>query len=222
MALRISALLAAAVVSLPPVVVASAWAGPEQVVLIRHGHKDRPRPEKPVDYNLSETGLLQSLQLGRMIPACLQAGRPLHLGSYGFEAASGKNARSYQTLVPLAVATGANIAVFPEADSDSEALGRQIRREPRYDGGVLVLAWEHRRLPLLAAGLGWAGMPPVDDDDFDSLWVLRYGPEGGFSGVEVLSQRQLESRACYRSPAAQRDPLMRVVQRLIDGAGPGR
>jgi hypothetical protein len=38
----------------------------------------------------------------------------------------------------------------------------------------------------------------------------------------VLSQRQLESRACYRSPAAQRDPLMRVVQRLINGAGPGR
>ncbi len=221
-ALPISALIAALAVALQPMAAGSAWAGPDQVVLIRHGHKDRPRPEKPIDYNLSETGLLQSLQLGRMIPACLQAGRPLHLGSYGFEAASGKNARSYQTLVPLAVATGANITVFPEADRDSEALGLQIRRQSRYDGGVLVLAWEHRHLPLLAAGLGWAGMPPVDDDDFDSLWVLRYGPDGGFSGVEVLSQRQLESRACYRSPAAQRDPLMRVVQRLINGAGPGR
>lgn len=222
MALRLPALIAAVAVALPLVAVGTGWAGPEQVVLIRHGHKDRPRPEKPVDYNLSETGLLQSLQLGRMIPACLQARRPLHLGSYGFEPASGKNARSYQTLVPLAVATGANITMFPEADHDSAALGRQIRRQSRYDGGVLVLAWEHRRLPLLAAGLGWPGMPPVDDDDFDSLWVLRYAPSGDLSGVEVLSQRQLQTRPCYRSPAAVRDPLMRVVERLIDGSGPGR
>lgn len=200
----------------------AAEARPELVVLIRHGHKDRPADLQSSNYNLSAIGQRQALQLAGL-PACLGV-RPqgLRLASYGFDLDTGKNARSYQTLVPLAVATGANITVFPEADRDSEALGLQIRRQSRYDGGVLVLAWEHRHLPLLAAGLGWAGMPPVDDDDFDSLWVLRYGPDGGFSGVEVLSQRQLESRACYRSPAAQRDPLMRVVQRLINGAGPGR
>lgn len=196
------------------------WAGPAEVVLIRHGHKDRPRPKQPPNYNLSETGLLQALQLGRMIPPCLQGQRRLHLGSFGFDAVSGKNARSYQTLVPLAVATGANITVFADAHADSEAVGRQIRRQSRYDGGVLVLTWEHRRLPLLAAGLGWLGMPPVDDDDFDSLWVLHYTPAGDLVRVEVMSQSQLQSRPCYRSQAALRDPLMRVVEQLINGSKP--
>jgi len=92
--------------------------------------------------------------------------------------------------VPLAVATGVNIRLMPSAADDSEAIGRQLRDDRELDGSVLVIAWEHRRLPLLARGLGWPGMTPVDDADFDSLWLLRYARGGRTPTVEMQSQSQ--------------------------------
>ena len=35
---------------------------------------------------------------------------------------------------------------------------------PTYSGGLLVVFWEHRHLPQLAAGLCWPAMPPIDAD----------------------------------------------------------
>ncbi|MEB3172925.1 MAG: hypothetical protein VKL97_03575 [Cyanobacteriota bacterium] len=175
-------------------------AAPELVVLLRHGHKDRPA-ESAVEpnYNLSATGFAQALQLARLVPACLQQRRRLRLISYGFDPQSGKNARSYQTLVPLAVTSGVNIRLMQGAANDSEAIGRQLRQDRELDGAVVVIAWEHRRLPLLAKGLGWSGMTPVDEGDFDSLWLLRYPAGGGTPAVEVRSQQGLQSQGCDRA-----------------------
>ncbi|MFZ9229641.1 MAG: hypothetical protein ACO231_07635 [Prochlorococcaceae cyanobacterium] len=187
--LRTLALLAAAA----PVVVSPLplQAAPALVVLLRHGHKDRPAEavDEP-NYNLSATGFAQALQLAKLVPACLQQGRRLRLISYGFDPQSGKNARSYQTLVPLAVTSGVNIRLMQGAANDSEAIGRQLRENREFDGTVVVIAWEHRRLPLLARGLGWPGMTPVDEGDFDSLWLLRYPAGGGTPTVVVQSQSQ--------------------------------
>ncbi len=116
-----------------------AKATPELVVLVRHGHKDVPL-EGGGNYNLSETGLLQALRLSHLLPACLVPQKRLHLASYGFDHATGKNARSYQTLIPLAVATGVNIRLFQEADHRSEQIGRQLLADSELAGGVLVVA----------------------------------------------------------------------------------
>ncbi len=209
----------AAALALAALLPGTAAAAPALVVLTRHGHKDRPAPQEPTNYNLSETGLLQALQLARVLPACVLGALPLHLASYGFEPESGKNARSYQTLVPLAIASGVNIRLIEQAGADSAAIGRAIMADRRYDGAALVLAWEHRHLPQLAEGLGWGAMPAVDDDDFDSLWLLRYAPPlpaaGVLPQVELLSQRQLQRRPCLRRLSPQSDLLLRVVDRLL-------
>jgi hypothetical protein len=194
-ALALVAVLAPAAVSHQPL-----RAAPALVVLLRHGHKDRPaEAAAEPNYNLSATGFEQALQLAKLVPACLQQGRRLRLISYGFDPQSGKNARSYQTLVPLAVASGVNIRLMPSAADDSEAIGRQVRDDGAVDGTVVVIAWEHRRLPLLAKGLGWRSMTPVDDGDFDSLWLLRYPAGSATPVVEVQSQ----SQGC---PSVRRQP----------------
>lgn len=204
---------------------AAALARPDLVVLIRHGHKDQPDPEAVQhNYNLSDAGFVQALQLSVLVPACLLKGRPLHLGAYGFDASTGKNARSYQTLVPLAVSSGRNIELFADAPDHSTTIGRRLRNDSRLTGSVLLLAWEHRRLPDLARGLGWDAMPSVDDADFDQLWLLRYDADAEAPGVEVLSQQALRASPCFRRGRHRSGPLVRAVSRWIQelGATPRR
>ncbi len=209
---RLVGLATLAAVALPP---PAARAVPELVVLIRHGHKDVPAAGG-VNYNLSDTGLLQALRLSHLLPSCLVPRRRLHLASYGFDPATGKNARSYQTLVPLAVATGVNIRLFQEADDRSEQIGRQMLADPQLNGAVLVVAWEHRRLPLLARGLGWTQMPRIDDDDFDQVWLLRYRPSVPTPEVSLLSQASLLQQDCFRTVATGGHPLKRLAEQLLE------
>jgi hypothetical protein len=172
---------------------------PALVVLIRHGHKDDPGGSGPgggPNYNLSAMGQSQAQKLAVLVPDCLQQARRLHLISHGFQPRTGKNARSYQTLVPLAIRSGVNIRMLPEAEADSQGSGSRLLADPLYRDGVMVIAWEHRRLPLLARGLGWPSMPAVDDDDFDSLWLLRYPAGQPNPEVRRLSQRALAERGC--------------------------
>ena len=181
----------------------AAEARPELVVLIRHGHKDRPADLQSSNYNLSAIGQRQALQLAGL-PACLGV-RPqgLRLASYGFDLDTGKNARSYQTLVPLAVASGRNIRVFGDSEQASEAIGERVLADPTSAGATLVIAWEHRHLPQLARGLGWRAMPAVDDGDFDSIWLLRYRPGDSAPAVTLDSQSRLLA-ACGSAAASDR------------------
>jgi hypothetical protein len=64
--------------------------------------------------------------------ACVVPEGPLHLASYSFDDSSGKSARTYQTLGPLAVFTGRNIRVFPNAAERSENIGRELVVAPEF------------------------------------------------------------------------------------------
>jgi hypothetical protein len=144
---------------------------PAQVLLMRHGHKDPAAHH----YNLSPAGFQRALALASVIPACF--GTPTQITTFALDPDTSKNARSYQTAVPLAVASGVNIRLDRSSIQDSKRSGQRMLQDPRLDGGLLVLFWEHRHLPQLAAGLGWAVMPPIADDDFDTLYRFTY-PQG--------------------------------------------
>jgi hypothetical protein len=163
----------------------SARATPELVVLMRHGHKGPGGS----NYNLSAQGFERANALASLLPQCF--GRPSQIRSFYLDPISGKNARSYQTAVPLAVATGVDIAIDLASREDSFQSGRQILTDPTVAGGRVVMFWEHRHLPQLAAGLGWPGMAPIADDDFDQLVVLRYRPSLKQPEVRTYSQAQL-------------------------------
>ena len=177
-----------------------AMALPGEVVLLRHGHKDRQRG----DFNLSPIGLVRMEALARVIPACLGAIDRIIV--YPFDRVSGKNSRSYQSAVPLAVATGLPITIAESAPEHSEQVGRALLTDPALTGARVVLIWEHRRLPDLARGLGWTTMPPIADDDFDHLDRLLYGGSSTSPTVVRESQTVLLASACARKAAASALP----------------
>ncbi|MEB3332456.1 MAG: hypothetical protein VKI83_08200 [Synechococcaceae cyanobacterium] len=180
-------------------------AAPAQVLLLRHGHKSG----LPGDFNLSPQGLERAIALAALLPDCF--GTPSHIRTFYLDPVSSKNARSYQTAVPLAVATRVNIQIDESSMADSRQSGKDILTAPRYRNGRVVLIWEHRRMPDLAAGLGWPAMPPVPDDNFDDLFELTYPPGSSQPLVRHLSQSALLSgrQSCphqAKSPATPASP----------------
>ena len=171
-----------------------------EVILLRHGDKD---PERG-DYNLSPAGFSRSIALARLIPSCF--GLPTLITTFYLDPDTNKNARSYQSAVPLGVATGVNIQIAQASMTDSYAVGSLIRRQAHRPDQRLVLFWEHRRMPELARGLGWPSMTAIPDDDFDQLLVFRYAVPGSAPVVTRYRQSDLFTKACFRraeSPISQ-------------------
>ncbi len=160
-------------------------ARPRQVLLMRHGHNN-PAAQH---YNLSPAGFQRALALASVIPACF--GSPTQITTFAFDPYTSKNARSDQMAVPLAVASGVTIRLDRTSLRDSKRSGEQLLQDPALQGGLLVLFWEHRHLPELAAGLGWAVMHPIADDDFDTLCHFTYSQVSSTPLVTCYSQSAL-------------------------------
>lgn len=178
---------------------------PAQVLLMRHGHKDAAAG----NYNLSPQGFQRALDLASVIPACF--GSPNQITTYFLDPETSKNARSYQTAVPLAVSSGVNIRIDTSSVRDSRSVGERILHDARLDGGLMVMFWEHRHLPELAAGLGWPAMPAIADDDFDKLYQLIYRQDSSVPTVLRYSQSGLidGSQPCTTATPVHRSPSPR-------------
>jgi hypothetical protein len=181
---------------------APAQATPRQVILLRHGDK---LASGDGNYNLSISGFLRALNLARLIPACF--GTPTHIRTFFLNPSSSKNARSYQSAVPLAVATGVNISIAQVSERDSFLDGQEILHQPLYRNGNVVLFWEHRRMPALARGLGWTTMPAIGPMEFDQIFLLRYDSPGAAPKVESLREEELFQAPCFLEASS---PLPRV------------
>jgi len=172
---------------------------PRQVILLRHGDK---AASGDGNFNLSPNGLLRAINLARLIPACF--GAPTHIRTFFLDPVTSKNARSYQSAVPLAIATGVNISIAQASLENSFQDGRDILSSPAYAKGNVVLFWEHQRMPELARGLGLSSFPPIGPMEFDQLFVIRYGLSGELPRLENLRQQELYQAPCFRQA---RSPL---------------
>ncbi|MFZ0406946.1 MAG: hypothetical protein WAM11_02380 [Cyanobium sp.] len=180
-----------------------------EVIILRHGDKDKVRG----DFNLSPKGFLRAIALARLIPGCF--GNPSGISTYYLDPDTSKNARSYQTAVPLGVYTGVNIRVITDSPERSFYYGRETREAIEGSNRLQVLFWEHRRMPLLAQGLGWKAMPQIPDDDFDQLILLHYSKPGKPPRVERFSQNTLFRSTCF-AKALKSLPLDVNIAPLLD------
>jgi hypothetical protein len=189
-------------------VVMAAPARALEVILIRHADKDSQRG----DYNLSPAGFLRAIALARLIPGCFWT--PTGITTYVLDPDTSKNARSYQSAVPLAVATGVTIQIAMQSAEASEAIGRalRLRSDP---SSRLVLFWEHRRMPDLARGLGWPTMPAIGAEDFDQLFLLRYGRSPAAPpDVQRFRQSALMRMPCFQKATLPWEPVPTSPQTL--------
>jgi hypothetical protein len=164
----------------------SARARPAEVILIRHAEKPatgnelnqkgRERAAALVAYFLESPELLEF-----KTPAAIFAPLPSREGS---------SVRASQTVTPLARALRMQINLSFRKDQTA-ALAREILTDPRFDGRMVLVCWEHKVIPDIAKALGAPAAPDKwHGEAFDRTWVIKYGPDGTAS-FQNLPQRLL-------------------------------
>ena len=117
---------------------------PKMILVMRHAEK----PDDPDDPDLTDDGRARAKRLAEFIPA--KFGTP----DFIFAAAITKrSARPYETVMPLAKATGVAIdATF--ADNDYGALAKELLTKPNYADKLVVVCWHHGNIPPMMRYLG--------------------------------------------------------------------
>jgi len=151
------------------------------VVMVRHGEKDLS------DFGqLLCKGLNRSLMLGPVLLAKFGVPDAIYAPIPDFKKAENGaqyiDLRSVTTIEPYAIQLGQRVHTnwyWNDAVAVSDYLARQT-------GGLHVFAWEHGQLTAIARALvGKLGgdptvVPAWQDNDFDSIYVIRFGknPDG--------------------------------------------
>lgn len=175
-------------ISLMMLYLASAYALPAQVIIVRHGEKNTvsreltaagvERAEALSSYltlSNSGPGFVGSAGLSNVAlfnfgpPAALFASRPVHHSD-------DYTVRCIQTLVPTALKLGLPIH-SPYGPGQEQQLVQTIFNEQGLDGKNVVICWHHTFIAALIQAFGYlppAGILPTYPNRFDLVWVLTY------------------------------------------------
>ena len=139
---------------------------PAQIIIVRHGEK----PPGDED-NLNTKGRERAQALAVFFkedPFVLDFGLPSAI--FAFKAVSG---RAPETMTPLALQLGIPI----DADFTSqvpEMVAELILNDPKYEGKVVLMCWDHSRLPLLISALKGPLLHKPPGERFDLIYKLTY------------------------------------------------
>ncbi len=162
--------------------------GPQQILVIRHAEKpaligkpygiDRdgePHPHSLIVRGWQRAGALVPFFCDSRSPSVQ---RPTAVYSPPSHGTQGDHGRPFETIV--AVAEGLHVEPETRFTLEEEtALVRYILAS----SGVALIAWEHKRIPLIAnAILGNASAPQAwPDDCFDVVWIFDRQPDGSYA-----------------------------------------
>ncbi len=166
---------------------------PEQILIVRHGEKPsflgRPvgikEDGKEDHHSLTVRGWQRAGALAPFfgVPLHPAVRRPTTLFAPPEAGHDGDHGRPYQTVVPLAARLGLAIDDSHRLDEEDE-----LAADARSRGGVVLIAWEHKRIPRIAdAILGDRATAPRawPDDRFDLVWVFDRDAGGGYRFSQV-------------------------------------
>jgi broad specificity phosphatase PhoE len=156
---------------------------PATILLIRHAEKltDGQPDLSPVGFERAK--VIPQLFAGGTAPHNLP--RPDFLFATHV---SKKSNRPVETITPLSAALGLPISHEID-DKDYAALEKELL-SGKYTGKVVLVAWHHGTIPMLARALG--ATPPYDpwpDTQFDRVWRIDY--RGGKAALTDLPQELL-------------------------------
>ena len=138
------------------------------VVLARHAEKESSAIQDPP---LSAEGEQRAERLGQMF------GRGKGVGRIDAIYVSDAR-RTQQTAAPLAERLGKQAEIVPAADT--KGLVSRIMRE--HQGGTVLIIGHSNTVPELIHDLGDIDVPPIGDDEYDTLYVLSI-PSFGHASV---------------------------------------
>jgi broad specificity phosphatase PhoE len=138
------------------------------VVLARHAEKDLSSIQDPP---LSAEGERRAERLAQMF------GRGKGVGRIDAIYVSDAR-RTQQTAAPLAERLGKQAVVVPAADT--KGLASRVMNE--HEGGSVLIIGHSNTVPQLIHELGDIDVPPIADDEYDTLYVLSI-PSFGHSSL---------------------------------------
>ena len=151
-------------------------AGPATIYLIRHGEKPPlTGPPAGIDENgvpHEHSLIVRGWQRAGALAPYFAAGTvgpvPTHLFAPPRHGDAGDHGRPFETLMPLAAKLGVTIVTTFTLDRE-----RELAAAIEAVDGIVLVAWEHKRIPRIATALlGGAAVPDWPDDRFDMTWVL--------------------------------------------------
>ena len=169
---RLSRCLLRVALLLAPAVPVSAQTGAVVVYVVRHA--ERADDEGPVDAMLaadpplSEAGVRRARELAELL-------RPVgltHVHSTDY-------VRTRTTAEPLSEATGIPISIYDP--DDVEGFARRLLATP----GTHLVVGHSNTTPALAAALGGEAGEPIDEMEYDRIYVVYVLP-GGVTGSAVF------------------------------------
>jgi hypothetical protein len=181
--LRTAGLLALLSASVSP-----ARATPSEVVIIRHAEKPDAGPDVCVP-----TGVCRAVALASdFVP---QFGTPDAIYAMAPGGKADSSVRPIQTVTPLAQALHKKI----NSNYTRKQLSAVAADVLSNDGGMVLLAWEHKIIPdLVQAFCSAAGAQPgacstvpakwPGGDVFDQAWILSFGGDGKVSSFRIENE----------------------------------
>lgn len=147
---------------------------PKYVIIIRHAEKQsegyelslkgRERAEALAPFFMGN-----DLVTGFGVPNVIFAQTP---------SAAYPSMRSFETVAPLAKAL--KVSIHKEFEHlQYPQLVETIKKNPAYDGKVVLICWEHHVIPEIAKLFGAKNVPEKwHGDVFDRIWVVGFHSEG--------------------------------------------
>ena len=140
----------------------SADAGPQRVIIIRHGEK----PDQ--GGNLSCQGFNRALALADVLHQKFGVPNAVYVPTVDMGKKT-RDARMYQTIVPFAVKYNVEINTKYDVD-DVDGLANTVKKQT----GTVLLVWEHKKIDNIAKALGVSNADKWDASDFDSIWIIDF------------------------------------------------
>jgi hypothetical protein len=154
---------------------------PSKIMFIRHAEKQPDDPPGPPPYGIKPNGKKKRHSLtvrgwqrsGALVPFFCAPKPPVETPGVIYSSAISddndetKSRRPQETVTPLAQRLGTEI-------NASYTIGQeaQLATEIQSRSGVVLVAWEHKHIPLLAAALSTSAPGTWPEDRFDLVWVL--------------------------------------------------
>jgi hypothetical protein len=175
-------------------------AGPDKIMLIRHAEKPvNPPPDGVNEDGLNDTHSLIVRGWQRAGALITYFARPTVAGivtpniafAAGTSDGSGdvdpeeaKSLRPQQTIVPLCRKLGMDLNSDIPVGSENDLIAAV-----RNATGNVLIAWEHKHIPIIAGG--FIENPPQWGDRFDAVWILDRQQDGSYR-LSVTNQNLLD------------------------------